>query len=82
MLHDVTIVDLTEFSVGIEFGLRVRLVACEKLNQAWGANSLLIEVPGCIQNVAGTHVKAPTAQAPGIPPNRAYPQIHPRLWLP
>ena len=34
---------------------------------------MLIGVPGCIQNVAGSVRKAPSTQALGIPPNRAFP---------
>jgi hypothetical protein len=61
---------------------RTRLVGCERLDQALGSQEVVDWIPGCIQNVACTHVKAPSTQAPGIPPNRAFPQSHPRLWLP
>jgi hypothetical protein len=64
------------------WNIRARLVACEKSNQAWEAKRPLIEFLGCIQIVARTHVKASSTQALRIPLNRAYPQSHPRLWLP
>jgi hypothetical protein len=59
-----------------------RLAGYERLDQALGAKRLLIGFLGCIQNVSRTHVKAPSTPALGIPPNRAFPQSHPRLWLP
>jgi hypothetical protein len=62
--------------------LGARLVACKEFNQALGEESPLIEVPGCIQNVANALRKAPAAQALGIPLNRTFPQSHPHLWLP